>query len=479
MNKMHDAISLSEAKRRSRQSAQAPGGLLVLSPSSPLLSARRMIEMRYQVEGVRTLHHQQGTFFRWATSHYREETYEAMRAEAYAFLDAAKRSDEDGKLYDFNPNKTKVANVLEALAAAAQLPSTTTPPAWLSGNGPAPPSEILACANGLVHLPSRRMLPHSPDFFTTNAVDYRFDRDAGDPIEWLEFLHGIWPDDPESIATLQEIFGLALTGDTSHQKAFLIVGPKRSGKGTIARVLTALLGKENVAGPTLTSLSQNFGLQALIGKPLAIISDARLGGRTDAHVIAERLLSITGEDSLTIDRKFKEAWTGRLSTRFLILSNELPQLTDASGALASRFIVLQMERSFYGSEDLGLTSRLMQELPNILRWAMDGRDRLAARGYFRQPESARQALSELEDLGSPIGAFLRERCIVEPRREVERDRFYQAWLDWCRQEGRDHPGTSITFGKQLRAAIPGIRTSQPRAAGGMRVRCYVGVGLDE
>ena len=44
-----------------------------------------------------------------------------------------------------------------------------------------------------------------------------------------------------------------------------------------SRVHTALMGRENVATPTLASLQTNFGLAPLIGKPLAIISDARLG----------------------------------------------------------------------------------------------------------------------------------------------------------------------------------------------------------
>ena len=68
-------------------------------------------------------------------------------------------------------------------------------------------------------------------------------------------------------------------------------------------------------------------------------------------VITERLLSISGEDSLTVDRKYREPWTGKLPSRFLILSNELPRLTDSSGALASRFVMLTMVTSFYGRED--------------------------------------------------------------------------------------------------------------------------------
>jgi putative DNA primase/helicase len=43
---------------------------------------------------------------------------------------------------------------------------------------------------------------------------------------------------------------------------------------------------------------------------------------------------LSGEDMLTIDRKYKEPWTGKLPSRILIISNELPQLGDASGAIA-------------------------------------------------------------------------------------------------------------------------------------------------
>ena len=60
-----------------------------------------------------------------------------------------------------------------------------------------------------------------------------------------------------SIATLQEIVGYCLTSDTSQQKAFLIVGPLRSGKGTIVRVLEHLVGIDNKVNPTLAELGSN------------------------------------------------------------------------------------------------------------------------------------------------------------------------------------------------------------------------------
>jgi putative DNA primase/helicase len=71
----------------------------------------------------------------------------------------------------------------------------------------------------------------------------------------------------------------------------------------------------NVAGPTLSSLSGDFGLAPLLGKSLAVVSDARLSGR-NSSVVVERLLAISGEDTITVNRKYREQWTGKLPSRF-------------------------------------------------------------------------------------------------------------------------------------------------------------------
>jgi putative DNA primase/helicase len=295
----------------------------------------------------------------------------------------------------------------------------------------------------------------------------------------LELLGSIWPDDTESIDTLQEFFGYSLTQDTRQQKILLILGPKRSGKGTIARLLNKVVGQHNVCGPTLSSLENDFGLAPLIGKTLAIISDARLGSKANQHAIAERLLAISGEDMLSIPRKYLVDYTAKLSVRFLIMANMMPRLADTSGALASRFIVLKMTRSFYGEEDLELDTKLAADLPGTLNWAIEGWLRLKERGYFAQPASAEEEIVELEDLGSPVSAFLREKCIIQPHAEVECEELYLAWCNWCGTQGRDYPGTLQTFGRDIRAAVPGVKTKQPRPQKGkvQRKRRYVGIGL--
>jgi putative DNA primase/helicase len=371
----------------------------------------------------------------------------------------------------------RVSNVVDAIKAVANLHKTVRAPAWLANPAARPPAgELVACANGLLHLSTGELLDTTPAFFSLNAFDFAFEPEAPPPAEWLRFLASLWPDDPEAIETLQEWCGYCLTTDTRQQKSLLIVGPKRSGKGTIARVLTKLLGQPNVCGPTLASLSQTFGLAPLIRKQLVIISDARLGGRADQHAIAERLLSISGEDGITIDRKYLEPWTGTLPARFMIMTNELPEIADASGAFASRFIVLTMQRSFFGIEDHGLTARLLGELPGILNWAIEGWRRLQERGHFRQPASSAEAIQELEDLSSPVGAFLRERCETGPGLDVPCALLFAHWRVWCEDQGRDYPGNVQAFGRKLKAACRAIKTIQPRVDGG-RERRYEGIGI--
>jgi len=359
--------------------------------------------------------------------------------------------------------------------AAANLSASIEPPAWLEP-GPVDPADIIVCRNGLLHIPQRALIPHSPALFCHNAVDFDYAPDALAPPRWLEFLHQLWGDDTESIDTLQEAFGLMLTAETRHQKAFLLVGPKRSGKGTIARVLTGLVGRANCVSPTVASLGTNFGLAPLIHKRIAIISDARLSAKADQHAIAESILRITGEDSVSVDRKFRTAWEGQLQTRFFVISNELPRLSDTSGALASRFIVLRLVNSFYKREDHTLTDTLLTELPAIFNWALDGLRRLKSRRFFIQPASAAAAVQELEHLASPMLAFIRDCCDVGPACSVALDRLYEGWQQWCEQQGRDHPGTKQTFGRDLGAALPELKIQQPRGAEG-RYRIYQGITL--
>lgn len=437
-------------------------------PSNPMGVARRLAE-RHEHRGTLTLRHWRGGWWTWRTSHWSEREERAVRAEAYAFTEKADYLDPDKALQPWQPTRFKVGNLLEAMAAIVHLDETAGQPEWLGVDGP----PVVAVANGLLRLDGRELLPHTPRYFNQTAVPFSFDPEAGPPAAWIAFLDKLWPDDPASIAALQEWFGYVVSGRLDLHKILLVVGPTRGGKGTIARILGKLIGPGNVAGPTLSSMSHDFGLAPLLGRSLAVISDARLDAQRDSSVVVERLLAISGEDSITVNRKYKDQWTGKLPTRFLVISNELPRLGDASATIANRFVVLQLRESWLGREDHGLEDRLSAELTGILNWALAGLDRLVLQDRFTRPTSTDEAILALQDLASPVAAFVRDQCVTGPTFEVPIDVIYGAWKSWAEANG-NRPGNVQTFGRNLRAVVPGLRVVQPRD-GEDRARVYRGI----
>lgn len=444
-------------------------------PDDPMPNARLFVATEFEHPERPLLLNQGGAFYAWDGTCWPELDHDELRARLYEFFERKTYAASKGPA-PFQPNRNKVANLVESLRAITLLSARTAAPSWLRPNA-LPADELISCENGLIHWPTRALYAHSPDYFVHHSVPFAFDPGAPPPTRWHSFLAELWPDDPESIECLQEWFGYLISGDTSLQKMLLLYGSRRSGKGTIARVLTALLGAHNVAGPTLASFGERFGLMALIGKPVAIVSDARLSG--DASKISttvERLLSISGEDALTSDRKHKDHWTGKLPTRIVVISNELPRFNDASGALPSRFEVLRLRQSFYGRENPNLTTELLTELPGIFNWALNGLARLRARGRFVQPTANAEAVAAFEDLSSPAGAFVRDRCETGTGLAVKCSALYIAYKLWCAEHGH-RPTSDAVFGRDLRAVSASIDRTRPRAPDGGRAWVYAGVAL--
>lgn len=462
------------------------------SPSAPLAVAHRLYRDWRDDTGTRTLLCHRGTWMQWHGPHWAEMDTAALRKHIYDRLGTvnclrAVRKGGEVERYEavrWDPNKRKIADVLEAAAAVGHISADVDPPAWLdtgdagensfSAHGKPHAGQFISCRNGLLDLSTRTVSPHTPTLFNVVSVPFDYQRDVSSPIAWLKFLASVWPDDAQSVALLQEYTGYILSGRTDMQKMLLLIGPTRSGKGTFTRMLASLVGRGHVAGPTLASLGTNFGLSPLLGKPLAVISDARLGS-TPAHAVVERLLSITGEDMLTVDRKYREPWSGKMPTRFVVLSNELPRFKDSSGAIANRLLIAQMTNSFLGREDRTLDRQLAGELPGILNWALQGLDRLTNNGRFTVPSASEEATNLMMDLASPVSAFVREKCRRAPDAVVERDVLYAVWKQWAEDNGH-LAGAKSTFGRDLHSVVPGLKQTQPRI-NKVQVRHYVGIAL--
>jgi putative DNA primase/helicase len=361
------------------------------------------------------------------------------------------------------------------------IPDRREVPIWMDGTQRPPARDWVSLNNGLLHLgPGREFVPHTPALFCTSALPFDYDPAAPSPETWIEFLTGTWPGDDgaDCALLLGEWFGYCVSRDMRMDRMMWMIGPTRSGKGVISRILTALLGPENVCNPTLGAFGDRSGMAVLIDKRLAIIGDARIGRRGDLPAIVERLLSLSGGDSQTIARKYKDDWTGDATVKIHMLSNELPNLTDGSGALLGRLLLIQTIHSHLGKENRFLEASIKRELPGILNWALDGLDRLTTQGGFTNPAASRDIIQQYKRISSPIRAFVEDCCLTGEGEMVQKDVLYAKYCQWADDEGFSRPYDKRQFGKQLKSAYPQITDGRPDVGTyGERPRYYNGIKI--
>jgi putative DNA primase/helicase len=446
----------------------------------PVLNPSDQVEMaRTFVRRVRpNLRRYREEFFDYRGGAYRAVDEETVQAEVTRFLDWAKKPGKAGP-EPFRPTSKHVTSMLQMLGSVTILPPEADPPFWI-GEGP-DPRGLIVVENGILR--GRELLPHDPRLFTLNVLPIAHDPGATCPT-WLRFLAEVFAGEQDQVAALQEWCGYLLTPDASLQKAVLLVGPPRSGKGTILRACTALVGEANTGATDLPSLVHPFGLQHLIGKLFAPIPEGVLGVRTDADAVLGRLKSLIGGDPLLVHRKFLGAVSMPLPARVMIAANEEPRLRDASGAWASRLILLKTRVSFLGKEDPALSDRILAEGPGILNWALDGLDRIKARGRIAEPASTAEEKAILSEDSSTVEAFVREMCVLsgeegwrqaqtgewygahrlaEPRTWEERDTLAAAYRHWMGEDPRRRDQHAASkFSAELRAAFPRVREARIR-----------------
>lgn len=302
----------------------------------------------------------------------------------------------------------------------------------------------LNVTNGLLDLASGTLHEHSPEFFSTiqSAASYRL---GVVPYEWLEFLEEAIPDADER-KRLQQFAGLCLTGDTSPQRALLLVGEGGTGKSTFTRILSTVLGSL-ATGSALENIKDgSFLVGTLVGKRMCVVSELQ------RNVDWLPFKRITGEDKIAVDVKNKTPYTIKLDAKLIILSNVVPLLGDdaTNSSLMRRFLPVAFNVK-PAQPDPFLEGRLTapDELAGVLNWMIDGLRSLQANTMQFPGDGLSSLTREIVEESNKVIEFLRDRC--EPGGEIKSAELYAAYEDWCFKT-RHRPVTSTRFPRDLMAA---------------------------
>ena len=154
--------------------------------------------------------------------------------------------------------------------------------------------------------------------FYEHQADFDFPTETPPrPDEWHRFLDSLEQDD-DWRKCLQEVMGYCLWLNYDLQKFFMIVGPPRSGKGTITTVIEKSGGR--LSGRLCArakDFADEFGLEEAISKRVAIVPEVRMPDKS-VHKVVNRLKAITGGGAVTVGRKHIKNISMRLRMKIII-----------------------------------------------------------------------------------------------------------------------------------------------------------------
>jgi P4 family phage/plasmid primase-like protien len=230
------------------------------------------------------------------------------------------------------------------------------------------------CQNTMVVLEEGKIKPKpfSPDFRSRNQLSVAYEEKAICPNFENELLGiAVSQEDRELI---QKMLGLMVLGINRPQRIFLLQGAPNTGKTTLGRLITGLIGRWTYSELRTEHLNERFETSRALGKTLLFGPDVK------AHFLqsagAHKLKSMVGGDPMDAERKNSNAsfpFAGDLNVLITSNSRLLVKLEGDMRAWQRRLTIIE----FFGQGPVKRIDGfheilLLQEGSGILNWALAG-----------------------------------------------------------------------------------------------------------
>ncbi|WP_010891126.1 phage/plasmid primase, P4 family [Saccharolobus islandicus] len=293
----------------------------------------------------------------------------------------------------------------------------------------------------------------------------------------------------EKWVTLFEIIGYTLYPATKFKLAFMLLGPRDSGKSTFLQLLKRILGKQNTVSIRLRELfdpNNRFVAGFLFHKLVNLTAETKEYTIEDI----DRFKTLTGGDQITSDVKFKGPITFTPYAKLIIASNKLPDIRDKNDtAFWRRWLIIEFPNQFPNDDNWFRQTFTEEEIEGILTVSILAFARVMSRGQFdyqQTPEEVRDLwLYNIDSVWSFVRTYEKKGFItVDPRNAdlwVPRIELYKLYKDYCMDNG--FPGVSLkTFANKLNKyfGITSMKKYFGKDPNGkeIRRRCFVGITIN-
>lgn len=303
-------------------------------------------------------------------------------------------------------------------------------------------NEWINLENGLLNPETKEFREHTPEVFSIVRIPIAYDPQADCPLWKQKLAEKV---DEKTRKVVQEMFGYCYTPKQRFEVAFLFYGPRRTMKSTTLYVLERMIGDENVTAYQLQWLTENqFGAAYLYGKAANICPDLSTKALNDTG----RFMTITGGDKISAAQKREHPISFYPSTKLIFSCNDIPPTTNKNLAFYRRWIILDFKtQTALDKIDSSLKERLVDELPGILNWSLEGLDRLLENEKFSYWLDEEQVKDMYERGSDSIQSFIFNYIDTEDDEgSLKKRSVYSKYKEYCDAEDL-HLENPIKFGR--------------------------------
>ena len=316
--------------------------------------------------------------------------------------------------------------------------------------------DLINCQNGIINLRNGELLRHDANYLCTKIANCEYDVSGQKPELWLKFLDDITCGDKELQDYLQKAVGYSLTGSIREQCLFFLYGMGRNGKSTFLDIISELAG-------TYASHAQS---ETIMTKP-------QLGNNTLSDVArlkgARFVTTVEPNDNVKLNEGLVKQLTGgdKVTARFLygkefefvpefkiwLGANHKPIIRGTDDGIWRRIRLIPFTAQIPENKvDKALKSKLKKELPQIMKWAVDGAIAWQREG-LKVPEVVKKATEEYRFEMDTLCRFFSEYVVVDSSARMKASVLYNYYCEWA-DANNEFIMSSTKFGKEIMAKIP-------------------------
>lgn len=312
--------------------------------------------------------------------------------------------------------------------------------------------EEIIIQNGVLNLENRTLSEYTPDKIFFNKIPVVYDPKKECPSIKKHFQAVLKYED--DVPVLFEIFGFLLWKEYFIEKAIMLSGSGRNGKGKTVELMKRFIGVENCTNIPLQQLENDrFALGELFNKMANLSPDICSTALKQTGVFK----SLTGRDEQHADRKFQARVKFVNHAKMIYCANELPRTYDTTPAFWNRWILLEFPYTFLSQKEMENRGRddsvkladpniiekltTPDELSGLLNEALDGLDRLRKQGDFSYSKNTEEVKNMWIRKSDSFASFFMDRCKKAFGSYIKKEDLSKAYLEYCAKHNLKPMGT--------------------------------------